>query len=806
MQRPSAAGARENETVAGRATSIHAALLAGLALLWAAGPAVGETPAAEGYRVPADAVVRLLTATRSPSGLLHADSDRVALVYRESVLPLERVARPHLGLAGFWFDPLSRTTGNDSWVERVVVLDAHDGATLATWAPAGPAALDDVQFSPDGRHLSAVSFRSGAPRLALFDVDEGRERLLDVAVNPAFGSPCTWTAADALLCRIVPAEPPALPAPFASPNVMAHPGGAAPTRTYGNLLDGAFEEAQFEHYFSASLARVTLDGSVRAFDGSVGLLARVRPSPDGRRALVIRLQRPYSHMLAASHFPRRVELWDLEKARRLDAPSLPQQRDVTPTKGRPLPGFAWKPGPLATLGWTEALEGGGERWMALDPPYTGPARELTRHADGIDRFDWTSAGTPLFSRQTDRGTRVSYFQVLPDGQPQLLWRGATKDLYSNPGRALRTDGERGPILEVSRHILLSSDGLGAEGPEPFVDALNLDTLETVRVFTSPPGVYERVVGVFDAESRGALTLRESETEPPSLYAREGGEARLVLSIANPFPDLEGVERRIVTYRRADGVKLSGMLYLPRERAAAEPLPTLIWIYPREYSESEYAEQFDERRFRFHRVRGASPIAVTLAGYALLLNPTMPIIGEGEQANDAYVPQLVASARAAVDYLVGSGISDRERIAVGGHSYGAFSTSNLLVHSDLFRTGLAFSGAYNRTLTPFGFQHEKRSFWKATDFYARMSPFFLADEIEEPLLLMHGGADDNPGTPTTQARRFFHALVGNGVPARYVELPYERHHYRARESVLHAAAEMIDWLDRTIGPEAPAPAR
>jgi dipeptidyl aminopeptidase/acylaminoacyl peptidase len=255
-----------------------------------------------------------------------------------------------------------------------------------------------------------------------------------------------------------------------------------------------------------------------------------------------------------------------------------------------------------------------------------------------------------------------------------------------------------------------------------------------------------------------------------------------------------------------------MLYLPRDRdpepsaarvsaGGKQPLPTLVWIYPAEYTEGDLAEQMDARRFRFHQIKEASPIAAVLEGYALLLNPTVPIIGEGEAANDSYVPQLVSSMKAAIDYLVDAGISDRARIAVAGRSYGAFSTANLLVHTDLFKTGIAISGAYNRTLTPFGFQHERRSFWEATDFYTRMSPFFRADAVNEPLLLMHGGADDNPGTPTLQARRFFHALVGNGAHVRYVELPFERHHYRARENVLHTSAEMLEWLDRTIGPGA-----
>jgi dipeptidyl aminopeptidase/acylaminoacyl peptidase len=315
-----------------------------------------------------------------------------------------------------------------------------------------------------------------------------------------------------------------------------------------------------------------------------------------------------------------------------------------------------------------------------------------------------------------------------------------------------------------------------------------------------------MVALVDLKPATILTLRESETEPPQLFSVRvpSGERTPLGALANPFPELDGVERRNVSYKRKDGVMLNGMLYLPRDRDPKKPLPTLVWIYPAEFSDEEYAEQMDSRRFRFHQIKEASPIAAVLEGYALLLNPTVPIIGEGETANDAYVPQLLASMKAAIDYLVENGISDRKRMAVAGRSYGAFSTANLLVHSDLFRTGIAISGAYNRTLTPFGFQHEKRSFWEATDFYTRMSPFYRADEISEPLLLMHGGADDNPGTPTLQARRFFHALVGNGAHVRYVELPYERHHYRARENVLHTSAEMLDWLDRTIGPGSRTP--
>ena len=758
-------------------------------------PVVGE------YRVPGNpAVARLLTATQTPQGVFNARSGRIALVYRETLVPVERIARPHLGLAGFWLDPEIRSSGYDSWIERVVVLDVRTGATLATWSPAGGPALDHVEISPDGRYLSAIRFGTGGPRLVLFDVDAAAERVLPAAVNPGFEAPCDWISDRALLCRLVPDEQAPPPAAFVSPNIIEHAGGAARTRTYGNLLDDAYEEALFEHYLSATLAVVDVGGRVRRIEGTTGLLARVTPSPDGLRALVIRLVRPFSHLLTAAHFGREVELWDLNRGRRIEAPSLPQARGITPTQGPGLPSFAWQHDSQA-LGWTESLDGGGERWVALDPPYGAAPREVTRSAGGIGRFGWTERGTALFSQLAERGTKIRYFVVAPNGSAKLAWEGAVKDVQDDPGRAVRRDGNRGPIVERERHILLMSDGLSADGPRPHVDALDIVTLEIERLLTAREGVYERMVALVDENTRTILTVRESETEPPRLFSVQTatGEHTPLGAFPNPFPELDGVERRNVSFERKDGVRLNGMLYLPRDRDPARPLPTLVWIYPAEFTDEEYAEQMDARRFRFHQIKEASPIAAVLEGYALLLNPTVPIIGEVETANDTYVPQLVSSMEAAIDYLVESGISDRGRIAVAGRSYGAFSTANLLVHSNLFRTGIAISGAYNRTLTPFGFQHEKRSFWEATDFYTRMSPFYLADEIDEPLLLMHGGADDNPGTPTLQARRFLHALVGNGVNVRYVELPYERHHYRARENVLHTSAEMLDWLDRTIGP-------
>jgi dipeptidyl aminopeptidase/acylaminoacyl peptidase len=755
----------------------------------------------DGYREPPRAVVDLLTANPPPEPLLHASSRRVALLHRKGVVPLERLSRPRLGLAGFRFDPSTGTSDFDPRVERVEIVDAGlaPGRPLVEWRPAGGATLSDVRFSPDGRHLSAVAVSEGPARLVVFDVDEARERVLDVPVNAAWGDPCAWLTRDALLCRVAPSDLGPMPPARMEPRIVEHPGGKAPVRTYSNLLDNANEDALFERYFTSELAQVGLDGRLRRHAGSRGLIASVLPSPDGALAVVTEIHPPYSRMVPASRFPRRVELWDLGAGARLRAgETTPATKSAAPPVQQSARSFTWRPGAPAVVGWIESArddDKGGARWMTLSPPYDEPI-ELVRSERPITAVGWTTAGTALF---TTRAGRIAEVFRVGSGGPERIWQGATEDRYGNPGRSLRVNGSRGPWLEVDGKLFLTSDGLGAEGPEPYLDRFDLRTLRRERLFTSPPGVFEPVLGVLDFDPPLLLTSRETEGEPPNLFAVRGDERRALRPLASPYPPLAGVERRIVSYTRADGVALGATLYLPAGRRGGEKLPTLVWIYPREFSEVEYAEQVDVRRYRFHSVKGPSPLAVLPEGYALLLSPTMPIIGSDGEANDEYLAQLTANAEAAVKFLVESGVADPGRIAIGGRSYGAFSSANLLVHTQLFRTGLLMSGAYNRTLTPFGFQREKRSFWKASDLYARVSPFFYVDALEEPVLLIHGGADENPGTPPEQARRFFHALVGNGKHVRYVELPHEGHNYWARESVLHVAAEMLGWLERTLTP-------
>jgi dipeptidyl aminopeptidase/acylaminoacyl peptidase len=578
-------------------------------------------------------------------------------------------------------------------------------------------------------------------------------------------------------------------------------------RTYQNLLENDYDDELFEYFFTAQLARVDLAGGTRYVAGVQGLLSSVEPSPDGNYAIVTHIQRPYSRMVPSYKFPNSVELWDLGTGTRLYASELSgfgldedDSDDEDPRHGD------WMPGTTNTLGFLDKTrDAAGNRvyrWMALTAPFKDGPVEVASSDLAIKRFGWTTAGTPWFATRGNTESEVRYQVVLEDGV-RTIWSGAAANQYENPGRALRLDGAAGPVLETDGRIFLAGDGQGAGGPQPFLDVFDLRQSTRERVFSAETGVFEVVLGVVDPAVPTFITSRETETESPNLYLMRGSERSKMTNVPDPFPQLARATRRTLNYERADGVGLSGTLYLPESYKEGNRLPTLLWIYPYEFSDREQAEQLDIRLFRFHRVKGPSPLAAVVAGYAVLLNPTMPILYDEGGTSDSYIPQLVASAEAAVDYLVELGVTDPARVAVGGRSYGAFSSANLMIHSDRFATAVVMSGAYNRTLTPFGFQHEHRTFWEATELYTSVSPFFHADQIKQPILLVHGAMDENAGTPPLQARRLFHAMMGAGGSARYVELPYEGHHYWGRENVLLASAEMLDWLGKMIGQSATA---
>ncbi len=759
------------------------------------------------YREPPPDVTALLTAARPPEFLVHPPSRRVALLYREPVIGMERLMRPRLGLAGFRYEPGSRTSGIEPLVTHVDVISA-DGSTKVTrtWRPADGALLEFVAYSPDGRWLSALAQSGGSSQLRLFDIERGRERVIEAGVHAGWGEPCRWAGNDGLLCRVTTANVAPEPAPFAAPMVISHEGEPDPVRTYANLLHNEWDDALFEHHFSVGFAHVGTDGSVRRVSGIDGLIEKFDVSPDGAYVAVTRVGKPYSRLRPARHFPSVVEIWDLGNGRRLYASGGDGNVEDDEARDRPTR-MSWKSGTPVTLGYIESSDEDGGRvhhWIEFDAPFTGERREVVQSDRVIKRFGWTSAGTPWYATSSDEENGVT-LHARVDGAMRAVWSGTTGNDYENPGQALRVDGASGPVLEANGVIFLAGDGESPGGPRPFLDAFDFKTGQTRRVFEAKAGEFERVLGVLDPARTTFVTARETEADAPRLFLHTPSGREALTKQENPYPQLDGVTREVLHFERADGIALSGTLYLPAGYRKGTRVPTLVWIYPYEFTDRAQAEQLDLRAFQYHRVKGPSPLAAVVAGYAVLMNPTVPIMYEGSTVNDAYLPQLASSLEAAVDHLVSLGVTDPSRVAVAGRSYGSFSSANLLIHTDLFATAICMSGAYNRTLTPYGFQHERRSFWDAGEMYANVSPFFHADKLTKPILLIHGGGDPNPGTPPMQARRFVHALLGQGATVRYVELPVEGHHYWARENVLLASAEMLDWLDKTIGSgRAPAP--
>ena len=803
-----------------------ASIALSLALLGIAAPAGAQSDASSetGYLTPPEAIVDILDAPPTPTVIVGPTRDVAVFVEQRSMPPIGWLGRPMHRLAGYRIDP--RNSGPWRAPEiaalTVVRLDVESGTRKAgaddvrVLAPRGTT-LGWPGFSPDGSHLSYAVLRDTGIELWVVDLSTGRPRpLTSASLNATWGNPCEWLADDSgVLCRFrrsARGSPPSPPREPSGPNVQEHGGALSPVRTYQDLLGNAYDEALFEYHFTSQVETVTLATGSRTAVGEPGLYARVSGAPDSRHLLVERIDRPFSWLLPANRFGRSVEVWTRDGdavtvAERPLADSVPIGGVATGPRGH-----RWNPTAPATLVWSEAQDEGDPRVDApyrdllftLDAPFDGEPRELARTEHRFSTIAWTEDGTALIT-ETDRPTRWTRTSLLypGGGDTRRLFDRSAEDVYSNPGAPLRRPGggvASATILQDGDVIYLAGAGASPDGDRPFVDRLDLTTLATERLFHTEPETYETVVAVLGTDGGSLLTRRESRTDPPNYFLRDTatGERHALTDYEDPAPVLRGIERRFITYTRDDGVALSATLYLPPGYREGDRPPMLVWAYPREYTNAAAAGQVRGSPYRFTTLRGASHMLLLTQGYAILDGPTMPIIGEGHSANDTYREQLVTSAAAAVDTVVEMGVADRGRIAIGGHSYGAFMTANLLAHSDLFQAGIARSGAYNRTLTPFGFQNERRTFWEARDIYAAMSPFFHAEKVNEPILLTHGEIDNNSGTFPVQSERFYHALKGHGATVRYVTLPHESHGYAARESVLHVVAEMLRWCDQYLG--------
>ena len=872
-------------TSAGRAAS-RAVRLAHTPVAAAASVTDGEV-----YRRPPPEVASFVDRPESPGLTLSPHRDLLLYLHRPSSYPpVSELARTEVKLAGLRLDVAQNSRSRMGYNTALEVAPLPVGQQPGvprpiTGIPAG-AWLNFVSWSPSGSRLAFTvrgSGLQGAPprgplELWAADVDTcvARPVLPGFVINSTFEE-YVWLNDHTLLAAVVPSDrgpSPERPATPRGPRVSVSAAGVvAQARTYPDLLKDSHDCELFVHLCSSQLMRVTLSGSgasgsTTAVPWGRGATSRIYtrmdPSPDGHYTIVEYLEPPFSYLVPAGRFPKRVELWrtaDGSLVRTIAAlplaESIPIVNDSCRTGPRTV---SWRSDAPATLVWAEAQDGG-------DPRVDVPFRDIVycQHAAAdtpaeLLRTQWRFSGIAwgdnhlalaYESQYKTRSVRTWAFAPAarvdaPSGTPppalRLFNERNYEDAYNDPGSpATRRLDDGSYVLAIvepavragltptgevpGRKLLFQGTGACPEGYRPFMDVVDVDTGSNgTRLFQCsgqqleyPSSIVSDAHGApITLDSMRILCTRETPTDVAQylVLSFDGRQPAVrpaevqISAFPHPHPQLVAPPKEIIKYKRADGVDLSATLYTPPgwRQGVDPPLPCLFWAYPREFKTKEAAGQLRDSPHKFTSIGALSPLVWLARGYAVLDGPTLPIIADGDgEPNDTYVEQLVAGAQAAVDEVVRLGVADPKRIAVGGRSYGAFMTANLLAHcGHLFACGVAQAGAYNRTLTPFGFQAEERTLWQAPDIYAKMSPFMFADKIKTPLLLIHGEEDTNTGTFPMQSERFFGALKGHGAECRLVLLPHESHSYRGEESVLHVLAEMSDWLDKyTALPQAPS---
>lgn len=786
-----------------------------------AGPALAQE--GQTYQQPPAPIADILDTKPTPTASLSPDRSTIALYDRANLPPIAELAEPMLRLAGYRINPRNNGPANSrvNWLTGLTFQPVAGGERRSVQLPAGARFLSP-SWSPDGKSIAFLMDAPTGLELWVADVASGRaSRLTDARVNAAAGGAFDWTPdSQGLVVRMVPAgrgPAPDVTRPPAGPIVEESMGRTAPARTYQDLLSNSGDEALFDHYFTSQLTLVPLQGRARTLgEPAVHLGAGV--SPDGRYVLRTQVRKPYSYVVPAGLFPAEVSVIDMQGREVHRVADLPLRDNIPTPFDATAPGprsVSWRADAPATLVWAEAQDGGDPRTPAevrdrvfmLAAPFTAQPTPLIDLNERYAGVTWADADTALLTSRWFNNRHETRYVIDPSnpGSGRVLMERNYQDRYNDPGSPVTEPNAAGfPVARFTSdgRVLMTGAGATREGEYPFLAAMDLADGRSERLWASASGDYESIVGILDDNARRLVTRRETRNDPPNLYVRnlDAQAPDALTQFPDPAPQLAGVTRQLITYTRADGVQLSGTLYLPAgyDKDRDGPLPLVMWAYPAEFTDAAVAGQVVDNANRFVRPGGSSHLFLLTQGYAVLDDPSMPIVGvNGAEPNDTYIQQLSDSARAAVDAVVGLGVADRDRIAVGGHSYGAFMTANLLAHTDLFRTGIARSGAYNRTLTPFGFQAEQRSYWEATDTYHELSPFTYANKVNEPILLIHGEADDNQGTFPVQSERFYAALKGHGATVRYVVLPLEAHGYRARESVGHTLWEMTRWLDTYV---------
>jgi dipeptidyl aminopeptidase/acylaminoacyl peptidase len=813
-------------------------------------PAAASPPEdANGYNQPPKNILDVMRAPSPPMPRVSPTQDAILLVSWQDYPSISRVATPFLRLAGVRVEPRNHSKhdtpggyGITPCATGFELVHIAGGAQIHIALPAGACPGAPV-WAADGKRFAFVNLASDAVELWIGDGKTGEVHPVPGAhLNPMFNNEMQWMPDQkTLLVKLVPAgmgAPPPEPTLPPGPSIQETGGEKGQSSTYENrdTLGNRHDEDVFDYYAASQLAFIDAATGTITSLGKPANYESLSPAPDGQHILVTAIHKPYSYVTTYDRFPQEVEVWDVSDRSHVVAhtiASLPLA-DRVPIAGVAVGprDFSWRATDPATLVWAEALDGGDwkvkaparDKVMLLKAPFNSPAVEITRTEQRYVGFSWSEQSSPALLNEYDENRHWRRtFLIDVDAQPpkpRVLWDLSTDEKYANPGNPVERQLANGAwvVRQNGDSIYLSGVGSSPEGDRPFLDRLDLKTLKSERLFRSEKTSFERFLAFTGPDTKTFLTWHQSPTDPPNAFIRTlgksviadapAGEATLastsvaITHIPDPTPEVRAIQKRLVKYKRADGLDLSFTLYTPPGYKEGTRVPTILYAYPLDYADASKAGQVTGSQETFTQLRQYR--LLLLAGYAIIDNASFPIVGDPKKAYDTYLEQLVADAKAAVDEAVRLGVADPDRIGVTGHSHGALMTANLVAHSDLFRAGVATSGSYNKTLTPFGFQNERRSVWDATDVYLKVSPFFSADKLKTPLLIMHGAEDANPGTTPIQSTKLFEAIRGNGGTTRLVILPHEPHWYSAMESNEQMVYEMLRWFDKYVKNAPPRP--
>ena len=778
------------------------------------------------YQQPRKEILDLVNVDRAPSVLKDDKNHYMVFVYRPEYKSIDELSQKEMRLGGLRVNPYLNIGSRTTYYDKVKILRLKKGDKVpieVKGLPANPK-LSNFVYSPDQSKIAMINTTSNRLELWVLNIENALATKINTpSLNATLGSVINWFSDNKSLLikirsensNIIIDQENNIPT---GPTITENMGDKAQNRTYQDLLKNITDENNFEQLSRSKLIKVNLKGKISQWLDEK-MYRSISFSPDGKYVLVNIIKKPFSYIVTYSRFPNETLVYDLngKLIRKIsDSPLLEvlPKGFMSTKKGKR--SISWRNDLPSSLRYIEALDGGDpsvevdyrDKLMNWEAPFNKNPEFLIKTINRINSINW---GNENFAIVRDiwwnnRNTKTYLFNPSDSNvKPKVISDRNYQDIYSNPGSYVtkRNNFNRNVLLIKNNNLFRIADGFSKEGQFPYVEKLNINNLSTTLIYKSNfQTKFENIID-FDFEKNQLFVRIESKEDFPNYYFRKLSKNNTLDQVTffkNPFESLKKVSKQTITYKREDGLDLSGILYLPPgyDKTKPERKPMILWAYPREYKDKNSASQKTNNPNRFIYPSWASPIYWVTQGYVLLDRASFPIIGEKDvEPNDSFRKQLVSNAKAAIDELDKRGYIDPDKVAVGGHSYGAFMVANLLSHSNLFSAGIARSGAYNRTLTPFGFQSEERTYWEAPEVYYSMSPFMHADKMKTPLLLIHGEADNNSGTYPMQSKRYFNALKGLGATVRLVMFPKESHGYRAKETILHLLWEQDQWLEKYL---------